>query len=728
MWAGGALVGQRCEPGATWVACVAMVMLAASCGGESGGTEADLPGLDTGPGDAGLDVVAPDGGADTGVGPGDTVGPGPAEPVTAGRVVWRRLNRTEYRNTVRDLFGTSLDPGVDLPSDDLGYGFDNVASVLTLSPLHLELYERAARLLTEEVTRVPVSEPQRLIVEGELADSSVEWGGVAGQAYFMGSSGELTGFVVAPADGRYAFEVRAWETPAGDEPAKLGLWVSGAMVGVVELTPSPRVHALELELEAGRHAVAVEFLNDYFDASTDPPADRNAVVDWFGLVGPEELEDYASSAWARMIQCRPAAFERSCAQSTVAEFARRAWRRPLEEAARERLMEVYDAAIYEGTPGPEALALVMQAVLLSPRFIFKVEQDRPVEGETRLDGYELAVRLSYFLWSTMPDEVLFEAARVGRLDTTEGIVAEVRRMIADPRSQALVDNFAGQWLYIRDIDNVFPDPWVFSEFDEALRSAMIEEMRRFFLSFVREDRSMLEMLTASETWVNRRLAEHYGVEDVANAPSDDGTWARVSTEGVGRRGLLSKAGLLTALSTPFRTSVVRRGKWTLGQLLCAEPSPPPPGVEGLLEANNGPIDQSKSLRERMELHKSEERCRTCHVAMDGIGYALEHFDGIGAWRDDDRGHPIDATGVLRGQAYDGALQLAEVIAADARLPACFVDKVAIYALGRGLYGEDQPLLDRLVDDFAERGHRFPALIELVATSRAFTHRSVEGPR
>jgi len=646
----------------------------------------------------------------------------PTGPIDPGRVIWRRLNRTEYRNTLSDLFGSGLDPGHDLPADDLGYGFDNIASVLTLSPLHLELYERAARLLTEEATRPPITESIPFTIEAETAEYNADFGSPQALNFFMWSGGELTGYVELPADGRYRFEVRAWETPAGDEGAKLAVWISGAVVGVVELVPAPNTYTFEVTLEAGRHALAVEFLNDFWDPSFDPPADRNAIIDRFGLVGPLDLEDYAASAWSRIVQCRPAALERTCAASTVTKLAERAWRRPVDAADRDRLMELFDAATLEGTPSNEALAFTLQAVLLTPRFLFKVEADRP--GQTRLDGYELATRLSYFLWSSMPDAPLVEAARSGKLDTTAGIADEVRRMMRDPKAQALVDNFAGQWLYIRDIDNVFPDPWLFPEFDELLRESMTEEMRRFFRSFIDEDRSMLELLTATETWMNRRLAEHYQVDDQPNAPVDDTTWVRMST-GDKRRGLLSQAGLLTALSTPFRTSVVRRGKWTLGQLLCAEPSPPPPGVEGLIDANaNGP-NQAKTLREKMEAHKTEARCKTCHIAMDGIGFALEHFDGIGAWRDTENGHPIDATGVLRGNAYDGAVELANVIANDARLPVCFVDKAIIYAVGRGLRGEDQPLLDRLVADFAARGHRFTALVELIATSEAFTHRTAE---
>lgn len=674
------------------------------------------------------DAAGPDVGVDDTPG-ADGMGPGPdAEtdvgspaPVVPGRVVWRRLNRTEYRNTVRDLLGTAIDPGRDLPSDDLGYGFDNVASVLTMSPLHLELYERAARMLADEIVRVPITQEQRFVVEAEDLTIAGEYGSPMNDGFMLWSPGALSNAFELPVDGAWRFEMRAWETPGGDERAKIVLWIDGAVVHTFELAATPEDYVFEVALSKGRHAIEVEFINDFYD----PPDDRNALIDRFGLVGPLTLDVYEETGWGRHVACRPEVIEaggaaaRACAEASVGELAPRVWRRPVEAAELASLMTLYDGAVTDGAAAGEALGLPLQALLLSPRFLFKVELDR--EGGL-LDGWEMATRLSYFLWSTMPDAALMEAAASGRLATAEGVAAEVRRMLVDPRAEALVDNFAGQWLYIRDVDNAIPDPWVFPEFDDALRHAMAEEMRMFFRSFVTGDRSMIELLTATDSWVNRRLAEHYGIEQ--GAPATDDLWVRMAVDGVGRRGVLTQAGLLTALSTPFRTSIVRRGKWVLGQLLCAEPSPPPPGVEGLIEVQT-PGEGPKTLREKMELHKTEERCKTCHKAMDAIGFGLEGFDGIGMTRTTDNGFPVDTTGELRGQAFEGPIELAGIIAEDPRLPACMVEKVMIYALGRGLGGEDQPLIDRLIADFAARGYRFSALVELVATSEAFRMREVE---
>jgi len=708
----------------SWIALVfrvGLVGLAAGCDAQPAAPPGGSP-------DIGVDATStPDATAD-----GDAAVEIAPAPVVAGNVVWRRLNRTEYRNTVHDLLGTSLDPGKDLPSDDLGYGFDNVASVLTMSPLHLELYERAARILAEDATSVPLTEEARFITEAEDIDIAVDYGQPYNDAFILWSNGELASSVDLPRDAVWHFELRAWESAAGPERAKIAAWIDGAIIEVFDLASDAGVYTLELPLVKGRHAIAVEFLNDYYLEPADPnteAADRNAFIDYFGIVGPVPLDVFAETGWARTVKCQPVVFlaggepARACAEATVAALATGAWRRPLAATDRDSLLALYDASVAAGAPPTEALALPLQAILMSPRFLFKAEIPPPgAIGDSPLDGYEIATRLSYFLWSTMPDTLLLDAAATGQLATTAGVASQVQRMLKDPKAEALVANFAGQWLYIRDVDNAIPDPWVFPEFDDSPRHAMAEEMRIFFRSFVFEDRSMIELLTATDTWVNRRLAEHYGLE-AADVPASDDTWTKVSVGAVGRRGVLTQAGLLTALSNPFRTSIVRRGKWVLGQLLCDEPTPPPPGVVGLVDVT--PTGGTpKTLREKMELHKTEERCRTCHQTMDAIGFGLEKFDGIGMARDRDNGFPIDASSEIKGKPFDGAVELAGIIAEDPRLSACMVDKVMIYALGRGLSGDDEPLLDRILADFAARDYRFSALVELVATSEAFLRREV----
>jgi hypothetical protein len=326
----------------------------------------------------------------------------------------------------------------------------------------------------------------------------------------------------------------------------------------------------------------------------------------------------------------------------------------------------------------------------------------------------------------MPDAAGFEAARSGALGSPAGIAAEVARMLADPRAEALVANFAGQWLHVRDIANLIPDPGAFPGFDEPLRAAMREELTRFLRAFLLEDRDMLALLTANETAVNARLADHYGV---AGPPATDGDrWTPLTfgPETV-RPGLLGKAGLMSVLATPFRTSAVRRGKWVLSQLLCSEPPPPPPGVEGLLPATT-PEGEALTLRERMALHKTAPACVSCHTVMDPIGFALERYDGLGAWRDTELGLPIDDSGSLPdGRSFHGPGELAEMLAADPRLPACMAEKLFIYALGRGVTRGDEPTLSAITAAFASSGHRFSALAAAIATALPFRFQEADAP-
>ncbi len=661
--------------------------------------------------------------------PGETNGaevPDPYAPDPRGpeHVVLRRLNRTEWANTVRDLIGTRQDLAHDLPADDLGYGFDNIASVLTLSPLHLELYERAAALLAHEALTPPITAPLFLRLEAETAESDDPYGQVAGDFYFLGSGGGLTADVDVPRAGHYVFEARAFEDHAGAESALMAFMIDGLPVGSVSVTAPNKgaaaVYSVEVDVTAGRHALGVAFANDFYE----PPADRNLSVDYFGLRGPAVLDVLAETAWGRVVPCDLAAMvaeDAACAETLVAQLAYRAWRRPVTPAELAALLAFFTAARAEGTPFLEALELPVRAILLAPHFLFKVEHPLAAGATVPepLDPYELATRLAYFLWSSMPDDALLAAASDRRLANVAGIATEVTRMLADPKARALVDDFASEWLYVRDIANVFPDQTAFPEFDEDLRSAMIGEMQRFLATFFRDPRPVRELLTASDTVVNQRLAEHYGLPlQLADAE----TWQTVELADVPRRGVLGKAGIMTALSTPFRTSIVRRGKWVLGQLLCAEPRAPPADVPSLPTADGG---APTTLRAMMEAHMTEERCRNCHESMDPIGFALEPYDGIGAWRTTDNGFPIDATGRLpSGESFDGPVALAATLAGDPRLDACVIEKLFVYALGRGVRLSDRDALTGLASGFAEAGTALGALVRLIATSDTFRMRGV----
>ncbi len=718
------------------VAALAVAAVAAgACGDAASPPEAEpnsdaasLPDA-TPPGDTAVwpDGTAPDGTAPDGTAP-DALTPPSDSP---GRVVWRRLNRTELGNTWRDLIGTSLGLEADLPADDTGYGFDNIASVLTLSPLHLELLERATELLAAEATRRPLTAPLTFAFEAEVMEMTAQWGGPQGEFLIIASSGDVLVPVDLPRAGTWTLSVRAFEQAAGPDHARFAVTADQRVLGSFDAVTGqddPRVYTLEAELPAGATTLAVTYLNDYYD----PPGDRNLGVDWIRVTGPAELDDPDAMPFSRIVLCSDTeldAADRGCAERTLTAFAERAWRRPDLDDAEARLLALFDTARAGGASFLEAVALGLQAAMLAPQAIFRTEfiPAPDAADAAPLDPYALASRLSYFLWSTMPDDALFAAAANGDLGTDAGLRAQISRMLADPRAEALTRNFAGQWLHIRDIDNIFPDPWAFPEFDEALREAMREELHAFFRTFVGGERDMLELLTATDTRLDRRLAEHYGLEAQAPSGATDGDVFAASLDGTGRKGILGKAGLMAALSTPFRTSLVRRGKWVLSQLLCTAPRPPPPGVEGLIETTpegEGPM----TLREKMELHKTEPSCISCHQAMDPIGFALENFDGIGAWRDMEDGLPIDNRGELSGgRVFHGPGELADILAVDPRLPACMAEKMFIYALGRGVRAEDTPHLDAITAAFEASGRRMEALVAAIATSPAFRLQSGQAP-
>jgi hypothetical protein len=394
----------------------------------------------------------------------------------------------------------------------------------------------------------------------------------------------------------------------------------------------------------------------------------------------------------------------------LARLADRAWRRPAEPDEVDRLMALVTTILSEGGTFDEALKYGMMSILVSPHFVYRVETvpDPTSTEPVELDDYEVASRLSYFLWSSMPDDELLAAAAAGELSTPDQIEAQVRRMIADPKAAALVDNFGGQWLFIRGVDDAVKDPIAYPGFDDALRASMKEEMRRFFDSFVHSERDMRELLTATEGEIDEVLAEHYGAPGVTG-------WQQVDLASLDRGGILGQAGLLTVESYPARTSPVIRGKFVLGQLLCDEPPPPPPGVEGLDEN----ID-AQTLREQLEQHREDPTCASCHVVMDELGFALEHFDATGAWRDEDRGFPIDALGMLPdGTSFYGAREMSDVIAQDPRFPLCMVEKLYTYALGRVPTNTDNPYIDEVEQQFAAQGYTFEALAVAIARSDAF---------
>lgn len=657
-------------------------------------------------------------------------------PPFAGRVVAHRLNRVEYDNTVRDLFATSQRPGATtFPADDFGLGFDTIAEVLSISPLHVELYDQAADAILDELFGEGTLPVTTWRFEAESSDVTADLGNVWDVgAWVLWANGGLRATAWLPLQADYTVAVDVAGQQAGDALVRAAIRVDGGEVAafdvVTEAGQGTERHEVRLPLAAGAHVVEVAYLNEY----KAPPDDRNLIVDRIEVAGPLDVARTRSPAFGAVIPCDGApgagqdasSAEGACAERVARELGRRILRRPLTEVEVTAKMRHYAEVREAGGSYDEGLRGLIKGLLLSPSFVYRVEPDPlgpGAGGQRALNGFELASRLSYFVWSSTPDDRLLDLAQSGALVDPGVLAAETRRMLADPRADALVDNLGGQWLGVRKVDEAAPSASVFPDWDSGLQASLQEELRRYVRSILRADRSALELVTSDETWVDARLAAFYGVA----GPSDAGSFEPVRIPD--RPGLLTRAGLLAALAYPTRTSPVVRGNWVLGNLLCAAPPPPPGGITPLSDTPDTPM----SLRDQLAAHRADPACAGCHAQMDPVGLALEEYDAIGRYREEDEfGFPIDATGELSGLGtFDGAAQMQALLARDPRLPQCMVTKVLTYALGRGPTDADAQTEAELLQRFAASGYRFEALVTDVVLSRPFRWRDpealVEGP-
>jgi len=632
-----------------------------------------------------------------------------------GRVTIHRLNRVEYNNTVRDLLGTAQQPAKDFPADDRGYGFDNISDVLSLSPLQVELYSRAAEDLAREAMLLP-SQSSTLRVEAETLQGQV--GGAGGDNWNLWSGGELPMTYEFPSTGDYKISARVWGQQAGPDMVQMNLLVGGTIAGtytIASTSANPEVVSATTKVNAGTQVVSVEFLNDFYDPNLGQ--DRNLIIDWIEVEGP--VGAVGKNPIREKIVICDLNSGPDCIRQVLEKFAERAFRRPVKTEELDRLMPLVDMAKAQGQTVEMGVEIALRAILSSPHFIFRPELDPNPNATTpphALNDFELASRLSYFLWSSMPDEELFAAAREGKLQDPAQIEAQVDRMLQDPKADALIDNFAGQWLFTRALDDHQPDYYAFPTWDEDLRAAMRQETKLFFREFLRNDLPIPEMLTADFTFINDRLATHYGM------PSPGADFTKVTITDPQRRGLLGQGSVLTVTSFPTRTSPVKRGKWVLTQLLCSEPPAPPPGVEGLKPE----MVPTGSIRQRLEQHRASPVCASCHEEMDNLGFGLEQFNGIGLFRTDDNGFAVDASGKLPGgKTFNGMLELSGILADDPRFVKCASEKMLTYALGRGIYPADDPHLEHLVNGLNSKGQTLKQLIKLVATSEPFRMRRGE---
>ena len=629
----------------------------------------------------------------------------------------QRLNRSQYDHTVHELLGTELRLAQSFPSDDHGFGFDNNAGVLSISPVQLQLYEHAARLLAAEAL-APAPPPRSAqVVRGETLHSPA--GGQRATAFNVATTGSVVAPFELPAHGKYRITVRAWGEQAGAEVVRMRVNVAGGellSVDVPNVASAPGSFSREVALNAGDVPVEVAFLNDAFDPKLR--LDRNLLVDSVTIDGPLDTLAEVQARRAHVLVCDPERGGEPCLRDILSKFASRAFRRPLRSGELDRLRSLVTTATSSGESVEQGIELAVSGVLLSPHFLFRSELDAQPDSPIvrRLDPYELAARLSYFLWSSMPDEALFRAAGSGELRTSAGVLRETRRLLADPRSSALVDDFAGQWLLFRALDEHQVDGSL-GAFDERTRHEVTEETRLFVGEFLHQPLPVERLLTARFSFLNQHLASYYGI---SRQPGS--ALVKVDLSTPERGGLLRQASLLTVSSLPHRSSPVKRGKWVLGQLLCSEPPPPPPGVPQIPHR-----DFSKAgLREILKAHREKAECAVCHDVLDPIGLALENYDAIGRFHATDQGQPVDVHGTLPdGTPLNGPEDLSRAIAEDPRFPACVAEKLYVYALGRGLGPSDRRELSRMLHELGGSGFSLTELIEEIVQSSGFSYRRGE---
>jgi mono/diheme cytochrome c family protein len=670
-----------------------------------------------------------------------------------GRVRPHRFNRAEYANAIRDLLALEVDAAALLPPDDSSYGFDNIADILGVSPLLMERYVGAAERISalavgdpsltasSQMYRVSFDLPQHEHIEGLPMGTR---GGTAVRHHF-------------PLDGEYLIKLRLWKTSVGyvrglQTEHDLEVSIDGRPVlqapvggpsdyqmnvlnsGAAEIALESRLRT-RTRVSAGTHDVVATFLTLAGGVRTGPeglkptmfavdplyihgvPAIERVIIEGpYNATGPGDTPSRRA-----IFTCRPTsqADELPCARSILSRLSRRAYRRATTDADLRPLLELFRRGRATGS-FDAGIQLALQGVLTSPKFLFRVETDPATKtaGTThRVNDVDLASRLSFFLWSSIPDQELLDAAAGGRLAHSAELDRQVRRMLADPRAQSLAKNFGGQWLHLRNLAAFVPTRDDFPEFDEALRQAMRSETELLLDSLRTENRSVLDLLRADYTFANERLARHYGMRGVYGTH-----FRRVPVTDPVRQGLLGHASILAVTSYPNRTSPVVRGKWILENVMGTPPPPPPPGAANVL-ADNAP-GKLASVRARLAAHRTSPQCASCHRVMDPLGFALENFDAVGAWRTEDQGSPIDAADTLvDGTKVNGPVELRQALL---RRPDTFVnaftEKLLVYALGRGLDHHDMPAVRAIVRGAAGDDHRFAAIVLGIARSVPFQMR------
>jgi mono/diheme cytochrome c family protein len=660
--------------------------------------------------------------------------------------VFQRLNRAEYARAVRDVLALDIDVSGLLPADQLSAGFDNVSDSQLFSPTLMEAYLRAASKVTALAVGDPGAESAEALYRVPKTASQMDRADGAP----LGTRGGLSVMHTFPADGDYTLRLELHSNACGflfggpTTGEQMEVSVDGERVALLDVNPRMAdmsgglsLKTPSLHITAGAHRVTAAFIQRFEGPVNDliAPIDHTLADTQIGvsfgvttlphlkdmaIVGPVRVTGVSNTESRRKIfTCRPTApaEEQACASRIVRTLATQAFRRPVSARDFDRLMAFYGEGRAEGD-FEYGIASAIEAILASPQFLFRLEPvpASAVAGQPyRLDDLALAARLSFFIWGSGPDAALLQAATSGALSAPGALDRQVTRMLADPRSDALATRFAGQWLRLADVEQILPDAILYPYFDRSLGRAMVRETELFFDSLVREDRSVLDLLTADHTFVNARLARHYGIPNITGPE-----FQRVTVPDE-RRGLLGKGSVLMLTSVADRTSPVMRGKWVMEVMLGSPPPAPPPNVPGLEETKATGATRMLTVRERMEQHRANPACRSCHRVIDPLGLALENFDVTGKWRIKDNGAPVDPTGELYdGTPMDGPAGLRTALLKHQDVfVLSFTESLLTYALGRRIEAEDMPMVRRIVRDAGARNLKLSAFVQAIVKSPAF---------
>jgi hypothetical protein len=646
-----------------------------------------------------------------------------------GRVTARRLNRNEYRNTIRDLLAVDFRADKDFPTDDSGYGFDNIADILTVSPVLMEKYLNAAETIASRAMGADPLPKKPLLITYDVKDKTVrrlDYDTIEA-SHRVDWDAEYTV--------RFGFP---GQRGLDAKPVKMGFFMDGQLLKTidVETKPSKLVYfnpfsdaEFKIYLPEGDHVFRAQFLNDDFPKqfTTDKQAyntKKNKYIDSISFEGPFPSNVERASR-KKILTCDPKTGQ-ACVEKIVANLAHHAYRRPVTKAEVAGLMKFVAEAKAHGQSTEQGIQLAIEAMLVSPDFLFRVERDPAgSSGEThRISDTELASRLSYFLWSSMPDDELLTTAEAGKLHDPAVLDSEVKRMLGDKKSAAFAGNFAGQWLEIRNLDSLSPDPKLFRAWTPELKEAMRTETQMFFDHVLRENRPMTEFLSAKYTFLNEYLAKYYGISGVTG-PDFRKVDLTPETGAMGERGgILTQGAVLAVSSYPSRTSPTIRGKYILNNILGTPPPPPPPDVPAL---DASKVGSEVSLRQQLEAHRANPVCASCHAKMDVLGFGLENYNAIGKWRTQDGKFPIDVAGTMPdGRSFKTAPEMRTILLASMpQFAHCMTEKMMTYATGRGMQPYDNRTLSEITSKLEADGYHFQTLIYAIVHSLPFQSRKAE---